>query len=191
MTSAAWLNASLWIRIAPSTDFSASRLCGSVRSGAAAAISGIGRETKDTAVYNAGNGGTCPIRGAARRDQRLSIAAAVALLLTTAVLRLGGVERALRLACRPIAGPPLSEAEVEARARAIARAGRYLPGGACLPQAVALTCWLRRRGVDAEIRIGVRRAGGFAAHAWVERAGEPLINDESSGFAALPRAVGS
>src|SRR5688500_6720195 len=37
---AAWLNASLGTRIAPSTDFSASRLCGSVRSGAA--VSGLG-----------------------------------------------------------------------------------------------------------------------------------------------------
>ena len=35
------LNASLSIRIAPSTDRSASRLCGSVRSGAATAVSAI------------------------------------------------------------------------------------------------------------------------------------------------------
>jgi hypothetical protein len=41
ISSAAWLNASFWIRIAPSTDFSASRLCGSVRSGAAATVSGM------------------------------------------------------------------------------------------------------------------------------------------------------
>src|SRR3981189_2487017 len=39
ITSAARLNASLWRRIAPSTDRSASRLCGSVRS--ATAVSGI------------------------------------------------------------------------------------------------------------------------------------------------------
>ena len=39
ISSAAWLNASLWIRIAPSTDFSASRLCGSARSGVAGASS--------------------------------------------------------------------------------------------------------------------------------------------------------
>src|SRR5262245_28626486 len=41
ISSAAWLNASLWIRIAPSTDFSASRLWGRMRS---AATSGIGSD---------------------------------------------------------------------------------------------------------------------------------------------------
>ena len=41
ISSAAWLNASLWIRIAPSTDFSASRLWGSVRSAATSGIDGL------------------------------------------------------------------------------------------------------------------------------------------------------
>src|SRR6476620_10776781 len=40
MTSAAMLNASLWRRIAPRTERSASRLCGSVRSATPSAISG-------------------------------------------------------------------------------------------------------------------------------------------------------
>src|SRR5688572_21612510 len=44
MTCAARLNASLWTRIAPSTDRSASRLCGSVRSAARTAVSAIGDE---------------------------------------------------------------------------------------------------------------------------------------------------
>src|SRR6476619_6874987 len=55
ISSAAWLNASLWIRIAPSTDFSASRLCGSVRSAGAVAVSGIAGE-KGTIAGSAGGG---------------------------------------------------------------------------------------------------------------------------------------
>src|SRR6476660_7149688 len=50
ISSAAWLNASLWIRMAPSTDFSASRLCGSVRSGAVAvSVSAMGGRDEDKA----------------------------------------------------------------------------------------------------------------------------------------------
>ena len=48
MSSAAWLKASLWIRIAPRTDFSASRLCGSVRSAATSGIGGIGARIPDS-----------------------------------------------------------------------------------------------------------------------------------------------
>src|SRR5512137_1201313 len=43
ISSAAWLKASLWSRIAPSTDRSASRLCGSARS--TAAVSGMAPST--------------------------------------------------------------------------------------------------------------------------------------------------
>ena len=42
----------------------------------------------------------------------------------------------------------------------------------CLVQAVALTAMLRRRGLDADFRLGVRQAGigdsRITAHAWVE-----------------------
>src|SRR3970040_936528 len=41
MTSAAKLKASLWTKIAPSTERSASRLCGSVRSAVATAVSAM------------------------------------------------------------------------------------------------------------------------------------------------------
>jgi hypothetical protein len=42
----------------------------------------------------------------------------------------------------------------------------------CLVQAVALTAMLRRRGLDADLRLGARQAGTgdsrITAHAWVE-----------------------
>lgn len=55
-------------------------------------------------------------------------------------------------------------------------AGRRAPLAAtCLPQALAVHAVLRRRGLDPELRIGVRKADErFEAHAWVELAGSPL-----------------
>src|SRR5688572_13911854 len=45
----------------------------------------------------------------------------------------------------------------------------------CLPRALALQALLRRNGIPAELRIGVRREGGaLQAHAWVEEAGSPV-----------------
>jgi hypothetical protein len=65
------------------------------------------------------------------------------------------------------------------------RAGRFwlrqlarIPGGVwrntCLFRSVAECLVLRRRGVDARLRIGVgREADGIIAHAWVQRPGQP------------------
>ena len=55
-------------------------------------------------------------------------------------------------------------------------AGRRAPLAAtCLPQALAVHAVLRRRGLDPELKIGVRKGeAGFEAHAWVELAGLPL-----------------
>ena len=43
----------------------------------------------------------------------------------------------------------------------------------CLPRAIAIYVLLRRRGVPATLRIGVKRFP-FAAHAWVECLGDVL-----------------
>ena len=48
----------------------------------------------------------------------------------------------------------------------------------CLQQSLVLWWLLRRRGIDADLRIGVRKeAGQFEAHAWVELAGVVLSDD--------------
>jgi hypothetical protein len=45
----------------------------------------------------------------------------------------------------------------------------------CLPRALTLLWLLNRRGVEAELRVGLRtRAGRLESHAWVESGGLPL-----------------
>jgi hypothetical protein len=45
----------------------------------------------------------------------------------------------------------------------------------CLPRSLALKALLRRQGVEADLRIGVRRDDGrLLAHAWIEQAGAPI-----------------
>jgi hypothetical protein len=56
-------------------------------------------------------------------------------------------------------------------------AGCYVPtNGSCLRQSLLVWWLLRRQGVPAELRIGVRKQEGFAAHAWVEVGDQP-VND--------------
>jgi hypothetical protein len=66
----------------------------------------------------------------------------------------------------------------ERTARLVAAAGRLgLWRGSCLERSLVLCCLLSRRGLPAELRIGVRvEAGRLAAHAWVE-AGGLVVND--------------
>ena len=65
----------------------------------------------------------------------------------------------------------------------------------CLRQALVLHGWLRRRGLDPEIVIGVRSDGGATldAHAWVELDGVSLdggtVGADTVGSAARPRHV--
>ncbi len=65
--------------------------------------------------------------------------------------------------------------------RATSRAARLVPGASCLTQALALQVLLGRRGLGSRLCIGVRKgsAGGFEAHAWVERGGRVLIGGSS------------
>ena len=101
----------------------------------------------------------------------------VLLALFDAVLRVRGLERALRLARRlgrtdRIA--PWSDAETELVAHRVALAAAFYPRRAlCLEQSMALFVALRRAGAPAALRIGVRPLP-FAAHAWVEIAGRPV-----------------
>ncbi len=51
----------------------------------------------------------------------------------------------------------------------------------CLRQSLALWLLLRRRGIPAELRIGVRKEGGdLQAHAWVEHQGATLAQENLS-----------
>jgi hypothetical protein len=54
----------------------------------------------------------------------------------------------------------------------------------CLTTSLVLTALLARRGIPAKLVIGVR-ADPFAAHAWVEHRGRPLIPPATAPFQRL------
>jgi hypothetical protein len=61
---------------------------------------------------------------------------------------------------------------------AVRAAARYLPGAACLPQALAAQYMLARAGYPAMLRIGfaVSNADELAGHAWVECSGSIVLD---------------
>jgi hypothetical protein len=71
-------------------------------------------------------------------------------------------------------------------------AHHVLPVGNCLTRSLFLQWLLRRRGVNAELRIGVRKEQGqFEAHAWVEYEGRPINDapDVSKRFAPFDESL--
>lgn len=60
--------------------------------------------------------------------------------------------------------------------RAVSRTVRLLPTDSrCLVRSLVLTRLLGRRGVPSSLVIGVMSEPQFAAHAWVEHAGTPVL----------------
>ena len=123
----------------------------------------------------------------------------VAVMLTLLAVRLAlvttGVGRTLRVMHALASLHPQGVAPEAQLARSIgervALVAAFFPGRAlCLEQSLALYFHLRRRGIPAELRFGVR-ASPFAAHAWVECGGEPVCeqHDVIVQFARLPKAV--
>lgn len=90
------------------------------------------------------------------------------------------------------AAPAERAAEVRRLRRLVAAAAHRLPfTPQCLPRSLCLLHLLSRRGIDAELRIGVRRqAERLTAHAWLEvdgsAVGEP--EDVALRFVPLERA---
>ncbi|MBN8491246.1 MAG: lasso peptide biosynthesis B2 protein, partial [Burkholderiales bacterium] len=64
--------------------------------------------------------------------------------------------------------------------------------GACLRRALLLHGWLRRRGLQPVLQLGVPAEGGaaFRAHAWVELEGAPLLASDA-GYRPFKRASAS
>jgi Transglutaminase-like superfamily len=113
------------------------------------------------------------------RDRRLAIRAAAALGLAAIGVRCAGVQRMLRSTEHDVRGGLAGADDVRDLVAAIDRASRYVPGGTCLPRAIALTWMLRRRGIAAIVRLGARsQSGAFKAHAWVEYNGAALNDPE-------------
>jgi hypothetical protein len=99
-------------------------------------------------------------------EQRLTVRSAAVLGIAAVALRIFGVNRMLRIASRPVGAR--TKNVIGDVVSAVERAGRYVPGATCLTRALALAWMLRGLGVAAAVRIGVRAADRFEAHAWVE-----------------------
>jgi Transglutaminase-like superfamily len=71
-------------------------------------------------------------------------------------------------------------------ARPVARTLAVLPADSrCLMQSLVLTRLLARRGVTTQLVISVRPGEHFAAHAWIEHGGVPLLPADAPAFEHL------
>ncbi|MEA2563806.1 MAG: hypothetical protein QOH06_5310 [Acidobacteriota bacterium] len=113
------------------------------------------------------------LRSLSGRELGSLIRAWVYLLTADIALRFMALPRVERL----LAGGRRRQALPAGRLAALvtAAARHHLLPMTCLPRALALQALLRRNGIPAELRIGVRReAGDLQAHAWIEAAGSPV-----------------
>jgi hypothetical protein len=71
-------------------------------------------------------------------------------------------------------------------AAAAERVVARIPGDSrCLMRSLVVLAMLARRGIDARLILAARPSPEFAAHAWVERGGEPLLPTRGFGDARL------
>ena len=110
------------------------------------------------------------------------MAAALAVAFAHVSLRLLGLRRSLRLVRSHTRGrvseSTASQEAIRSACRRVAKAAAFYPGRAeCLEQSLAVHLLLRRRGVAAELRMGVRPSP-FTAHAWIEYQGRPVNETE-------------
>lgn len=102
------------------------------------------------------------------------------LALVDASLRAFGLRRTVR-GMRRIVGDRAGTVRpglITDAAHAVATAAAFYPGRAqCLEQSLVLYWVLRRRGVEARLRVGVQPFP-FTAHAWVEHNGHPINEQE-------------
>jgi hypothetical protein len=70
--------------------------------------------------------------------------------------------------------------------RAVTRTLPLLPTESrCLMRSLVLTSLLARRGVPSRLVIGVKASGEFAAHAWVEYDGHPVLPTDRAEYGRL------
>jgi len=110
------------------------------------------------------------------------ITAFAALAATDLALRIFGFARSVAFVRRLSARKPVVEQPLlgmlERTAHTVTVAAAFYPGRAlCLEQSLVLYLLLRRRGVNAQLRLGVQPYP-FNAHAWVEYRGLPLNERE-------------
>lgn len=113
-------------------------------------------------------------------EQLLLAEAAVTLAAVKAMLLVVPFERWRHLLKNPPdrAAPQAGAAVSKAIASAVSQLSRHsVVALTCLPQALAVRSMMHRRGLRAELRVGVARArdGGIRAHAWVVYEGKVII----------------
>jgi len=113
-------------------------------------------------------------------SQRLFWSAVILLPMVRLSLRFRGYNRTLASLQKRVerAGMPASGSLQDAQqtGRMVRAALHYSPAGfVCLEESLALWYLLRKQGISAQLRIGVRKSEGkFEAHAWVEHEGVAL-----------------
>jgi hypothetical protein len=97
------------------------------------------------------------------------------------------IRRLLQIVERPV-NPRLARLDRETERRVVAWAAavagkRLFPDRPCLTQALVVKLLFSRRGLDATLRIGVRKVNDeIAAHAWVESDGHIVIGGRTSPY---------
>ena len=141
------------------------------------------------------------LRTLAPWERLLLVRLALLLPAIGAALRLLGFKRTRDLLARfahsSEAPPAAEDAAMADTAHRIARlvgiAAHHGPYRAtCLRQSLALWWLLGRRGISAELRIGVRKdGGGLQAHAWVEHKGQALndMQGVTASYAAFQPSI--
>jgi len=121
---------------------------------------------------------------------RLAVEILASYLQAQRALRRAPIESVIaRLRSRSPAAAPVAPGSLEeARrlGRAVSRLLRYVPGDTrCLARSLVLTRLLARRGIEAKLVIGARTTPDFLAHAWVEHAGDPVLDPGDGSFGRL------
>ncbi len=91
------------------------------------------------------------------------------------------LQKRVQFQARGTQSSPEAREEVQATCRMVRAALRYsLAQYSCLEESLTLWYLLRKQGIPACLRIGVRKENEkFEAHAWVEHDGEALNQDEA------------
>jgi hypothetical protein len=131
------------------------------------------------------------LRALSWAEQRVLVEAMLLLPLFWIGLRVLGLSRFLAWLTRSpiVVRASRSGEDLAALGALVNIAGNHVPfPSTCLTRSLLLNWLLRCRGVESELRIGVRlNDGKFDAHAWVEHEGKPLndAKDIAARFAAF------
>jgi hypothetical protein len=131
-------------------------------------------------------------RGRLSQPERIRLAAQILVAYAYAKLALRRAPIAAAVARlrgkAPPPAPPSQQSLAEALrlGRAVTRLLRFFPGDTrCLARSLVLTRLLADRGIEAKLVIGARTQPEFLAHAWVEHAGDPVLDPGEDSFGRL------